>query len=278
MNRGSRLVAGTLAFVSSLWIGTATADGLPDILGIRLGMPLKDARAQLQAQLAKNTLAERTDIWGTIDRPVVVSFRSSPAQNLPAGVETDDVTVDVTMPPSDQVVWRVSRRHPFADNGIPKATLLASLREKYGKETLTNFAQGKPAANDNQIQSLLWLFDEQGRPASLSTIPGGNPSLVIATCNDFGQDANPALLEGTVTLYKGQNPQRDWCYEHYIAVLAFVSESQLPELYRELDIEVVNSPLAARSALASAKWKKDAADAQHKQDLEKAGQQAKPKL
>jgi hypothetical protein len=36
--------------------------------------------------------------------------------------------------------------------------------------------------------------------------------------------------------------------------------------------------MAARSALASAKWKKDMDDAQHKQDLERAGQQAKPKF
>jgi len=270
MNR-SRLVVGTLAFVSSLWIAEAAADGLPDVLGIRLGMPLKDARAQLQAQLPKNSLSERSDNLPTIDKPVVYSFNLQPT-----GDEWDRVTVDVTMPPGDQVVWRVTRLYRLPGKGIPKATLLASLREKYGKETLTNFNRPKPAANDSEIAGLLWLFDEQGHPAALSTIPGGNPRQTVNDCSDFGVDAGPG--DAYVTLYKGKDPIKDWCYDHYVAVVALVSESDPPELYRELDIEVVSKPMSAHSALATAKWKKDIAEGQHKQDLEKAAQQAKPKL
>jgi hypothetical protein len=45
-----------------------------------------------------------------------------------------------------------------------------------------------------------------------------------------------------------------------------------------MNIEVVSSPMAFRAAEASAKWKKGLEEQQHKQELEKASQQAKPKL
>jgi hypothetical protein len=36
--------------------GPAVAEGLPDILGIQLGMPARDAHAKLQAALPKNKI------------------------------------------------------------------------------------------------------------------------------------------------------------------------------------------------------------------------------
>jgi len=274
MNRAPRSFVATLAFFLLLWNGQAAAEGLPDILGIRLGMPLKDARAQLQAQLPKNSLSERTDNLPTIDKPVVFSFNLEPPPPPPGG-ESDRVTVDVTMPPSDQVVWRVTRVHRFADKGIPKATLLASLREKYGKETSTNFYD-KPAANDAEIRSLFWLLDEQGHPVALATVPGGNAT--ITDCPGQVGDGSPGRIEGFVTVFKGRDARKDWCYDHYVAVFALVGANFTPDLYSEMDIEIVSLPMSARSALATAKWKKDLADQQHKQDLQKAGQQAAPKL
>jgi hypothetical protein len=257
----------------------AAAEGLPDILGIQLGMPAREAHAKLQAALPKNKVQVQSTNLPTIDKPVITSFSATPAEQISMGMEGDQVTVDVTLPPNKQAVWRVDRNHFFPGKGIPKTTLLASLREKYGKETLTNVNMGKPAADDSKIQNLLWLFDEQGRPAPLPTASEYNTMLNLATCiSGAGSSANLGLIEVYADLYKGQNPQNDWCYAHFTAVYATVSESVPPELYSQMLLEVVSMPFVLQASEATLKWKKDIAAGQHRQDLEKAKQQEKPKL
>src|ERR1051326_238523 len=174
MNTVQNVMSGSLAVITG-FIGHASAEGLPDILGIQIGMPAREAHAKLQAQIPKNKIQIMSDTLPTIDKPVIKSFSSAPAEQIMMGMEADQVTVDVTLPPNKQAVWRVVRQHYFANKGIPKTTLLASLREKYGNETLTNVSQGKPATNDSKIESLLWLFDEQGHPAPLSSSGGNAP-------------------------------------------------------------------------------------------------------
>jgi hypothetical protein len=144
------------------------------------------------------------------------------------------------------------------------------LREKYGKETLTNYSDKQPATDDSRIHNLLWLFDEQGRPAPLSS------QAQLMSC--MGQGADLSQIEVYANLYKGKNPQNDWCYVHYTAVLALVTETDPPELYSQMRVEAMSLPLALRAAEATSKWKNDIAEGQHKQDVEKAKQQEKPKL
>src|SRR5438067_8828694 len=141
---------GVFAVLVVLSAGTAVAE-MPDILGVQLGMPARDAHAKLQAQIPKNKIQVMSDTLPTIDKPVIKSFSSAPAGQIMMGSEGDQVTVDVTLPPNKQAVWRVVRQHYFANKGIPKTTLLASLREKYGKETRTNFSEKQPATDDSQI-------------------------------------------------------------------------------------------------------------------------------
>jgi len=262
--------------------GAAAAE-MPDILGIQLGMPARDAHAKLQAQLPKNKIQIMSDILPTIDKPVIKSFSSAPPEQIMMGMEGDQVTVDVTLPPNKQAVWRVVRQHYFANKGIPKTTLLASLREKYGKETLTNVSQGKPATNDSQIQTILWLFDEQGRPAALPSPPEKNGpgfanTSTLTSCITGGDSLHLGLVEVYAELYKGQNPQNDWCYASYNGVFAALVESNPPELYSQMRMVTISFPLALRASEATSKWKKDIAEGQHKQDIEKAKQQEKPKL
>jgi len=281
MNIALKLVSiGVMAFV--MLAGTAVAEGLPDILGIQIGMPAREAHAKLQAQIPKNKIQIMSDTLPTIDKPVIKSFSSAPAEQIMMGMEADQVTVDVTLPPNKQAVWRVVRQHYFANKGIPKTTLLASLREKYGNETLTNVAQGKPATNDSKIESLLWLFDEQGHPAPLSSSGGNAPdyatTIKLSSCTAGSWDAQLGALEVYADLYKGNNPQADWCYAHFTAVLALVTQSDPPELYSQMRMVSLSFPLALRASEATLKWKKDIAAGQHKQDIEKAKQQEKPKL
>jgi hypothetical protein len=264
-------------------VSTAVAE-MPDILGVQLGMPARDAQAKLQAQIPKNKIQVRSDNLPTIDKPVIKALLSAPEQQIPQGVEGDQVTVDVTLPPNKQVVWRVTRQHYFANKGIPKTTLLASLREKYGKETVANFNQNKPATDDSQIGNLLWLFDEQGRPAPLPSKPqkdgpGSANQATLMSCMGLQDSVELAAVEVYANLFKGKNPQNDdWCYSSYNAVfVGAVQSPDTPELYSQMRVVAVSLPLAMRAAEATSKWKKDIAEDQHKQDIEKAKQE-KPKL
>lgn len=56
------------------------------------------------------------------------------------------------------------------------------------------------------------------------------------------------------------------------------TDSEVPELYSRMQVDIVSLPFARRAGEATMKWKQDIAEGQHKQDLEKAKQQEKPKL
>src|SRR5262245_42216970 len=89
--------AGALGYASY-----ASAEGMPDLLGIQLGMPARDAHAKLQAQIPKNQIQVTSTNLPTIEKPVITTFQSAPAQQIMMGMEGDVVTVDVTLPPNKQ--------------------------------------------------------------------------------------------------------------------------------------------------------------------------------
>ncbi len=271
----------TMLMVAVLTVNVAAE--MPDVLGIQLGMPVREAHAKLQAQLPKSKIQIMSDTLPTIDKPVIKSFSAASAEQIMHGTEGDQITVDATLPPNKQIVWRVIRQHWFANKGIPKTTLLASLREKYGKETRTNFSEKQPATDDSQIHHLLWLFDEQGRPAPLPSKPKkdgpdfANQS-TLTWCAGLGDSVQLAMIEVYADLYKGKNSETEWCYSSYNAVVVSVTSSETPELYTQMRVAAVSLPLALHASEATSKWKKDLAEGQHKQDIEKAKQQEKPKL
>jgi len=86
-----------------------------------------------------------------------------------------------------------------------------------------------------------------------------------------------AAVEVYANLFKGKNPETDWCYSSYNAVGVSVTSAETPELYTQMRVVAVSLPLALRASEATSKWKKDIAEGQHKQDIEKAKQE-KPKL
>ena len=127
---------------------------MPDILGIQLGMPAREAHAKLQAELPKNKIQDVSTNLPTLEKPVIASFVSEPTQTIMIGMVSDRVTVDVTLPPNKQAVWEVEREHFFPGKGIAKATLLASLREKYGKETVAWIVTGTPTTDDSKVTAV----------------------------------------------------------------------------------------------------------------------------
>jgi hypothetical protein len=253
---------GVVAVVVVLVAGTAAA-AMPDILRIALGMSVREAYAKLQADLPKNKLQVGTTNFPTIEKPVIASFSSVPQQAIMQGDEGDSVNVYVTLPPNKQAVWNVQRTHSFPDKGIAKATLLASLREKYGKETVAWIVTGTPTTDDSKVTALVWLFDEEGRPGALPS------SMRIDDCA-----WDSTLVQSSLPSYAVRN----WCHTSFIAVMAQFSTSMTPELYSQMTATMVNLPFGLRAGDATVNWKKETAEGAHKRDLEKRKQQEKPKL
>jgi hypothetical protein len=266
-------------FVSILMLvmmtSSAWADGLPDILGIQLGMPAREAHAKLQAQIPKNQIQVTSTNLPTIEKPVIASFQSAPKQTIAMGDEADIVTVDVTLPPNKQAVWRVAREHFFPNKGIPRKTLLASLREKYGKESRAIAPGGRAATDESNIMGLLWLMDEQGRPTTLPPLNGMVDPLT--SCKSTAE-GNGAMLVESPTPTTFASADYKWCLSNYTAINVTFMDSELPELYSRVQVGVVSLPFARHAGEATLKWKQDIAEGQHKQELEKAKQQEKPKL
>ena len=138
--------------------GNGAASGFPDIAGLRIGMPLREAFTILQAAHATTKLGMYPINVPGIDKPVLEGF-SFGWETL--AVHPERMIVDVTPPPNQKVVWKVRRY--LAQQKIYRANVLSSLREKYGKETATT-----PAVSDDQhLTDTSWVLDEQGHPPKL---------------------------------------------------------------------------------------------------------------
>jgi hypothetical protein len=129
---------------------------LPDVLGIHLGMPATDAKAILQQHFSK----------------LPISTAAESGMEIKGGVASDSVAVDITQAPDTPEVWHVGRVavHQHVDHD----TLIAALRQKYGKETFNGHAAlAAQPVSDSQILLMEWAFDEQGDPVSGATLANG---------------------------------------------------------------------------------------------------------
>jgi len=261
-------ITGSIALLLML-TSLAAGEGLPDVLGIQLGMPARDAYTKLQSQLPKAKIQVDSVNLPTIDKPVMLTFTA--VDGGAVGAEYDKVVVDLTLPPNKQVVWRVERTHIFPAKGILKSSLLASLREKYGKETQLVQAQGKPVQNENEITGLWWFMDEQGHPAQ----PPASVVQPLSTCPRT-RAANQ-IVETPLPNYG--NKDLAWCLSSYTGVnIGMTTNPSVPELYTQMEVLMVSLPIGSRAGEATKKWKDEIASGQHQQDVDAAKQQAKPKL
>lgn len=122
----------------------ASSPHAPDILGISVGMPAAEAKAQLQKH--------SSDVY--------VKDAMKPAEGFGLTLNDeprDEISVFTTLPPSAPAVWRVERNETYSNQKLlPLSTLLAALHQKYGKETLSR-------ARDAGRMELYWIYDADGR-------------------------------------------------------------------------------------------------------------------
>ena len=250
----------------------APAAQLPDIVGIRLGMPLRDAFTILQTAHATVKLGMYPITLPGIEKPVLEGF-SFLSGFKGVGITEERVSVHLTPPPNQQVVWKVVRQ--LSQQQIYRANVLSSLREKYGKETGTT----PFVANDQQITDMWWILDEQGHPAKLP-VPRPSDQNGVQTAADCRGRFNAS--EGGSSWFAPNNLENkvngldtsDWCNSSGIGVHASFGPAEIVSL---LLVETFNVPLAVRSAKAEMAFVNDVVKRQQQQQIDQS-KQAKPKL
>jgi hypothetical protein len=150
------------AVIFALAIGTAAQSAAPnlDVVGVKLGMPVKTAVATMKANNPRLTLQEDTFQLEGFDQVVLSSIEASVSGE--AGKDTEHFSLGITMPPGPQVVWGVRRIYTYAPQNMPSTALtMAALRKKYGQENI-------PVDPDlrNLTKAMIWVFDAQGKPVA----------------------------------------------------------------------------------------------------------------
>jgi hypothetical protein len=157
-----KLLASALLTTAVLAAGYATAraqSSAPslDVVGIKLGMPVKTAVATMKANNPRLNVQEDTFQLEGFDQVVLSSIVA--AVSGEAGKDTERFELGISMPPSPQVVWGIRRTYTYAPQNLPSMDLtVAALRKKYGQENI-------PADPDprNLTKSMIWVVDSQGR-------------------------------------------------------------------------------------------------------------------
>jgi hypothetical protein len=179
----------------------AVSAGKYDIIGIHLGMPVKEAAAILRShglQMAPDTIKydflPQPLIYGVkaINRVLVSHSGAQPGAEM--------VYIMLTMPPSQQVVSKVSRFLMFTKDTAPTADgLVADLVKKYGKPSYDSHPPNLYYAG---YRELYWVDDAQGHRLNV-TEPNGTYSAKVANCRSmptFAPSATPSPTDYDVAV------------------------------------------------------------------------------
>jgi hypothetical protein len=228
---------------------------MPDVVGVRLGMSLPQALQILHGQYPRDQFQEipydyipgrKLEYGFNILRPGAV------------GPDAIEAVVSLTAPPSRQVVWHIVRfsRRLHANH----ANVLATLREKYGKESFAGHANGSKTTDEPSIGMLFWIFDEQGNRAPMPSAQafGSND---ISFCLDRGIAINPGPK---IPMDEVKDP--NWCAS-FVGVVAQIDPSEIVE---QTVVAVMDMRLANRTANAYVAWKRDADAKARTAEIEKS--------
>ncbi len=150
----------------------AAKAGFVDIVGLKLGTPLKAALDELKAHnpnLVMEPLAMAMPSYealpGVLMTPLLMSKKRT---NTSAPEEKEHVGLLVTMAPSEPFVWGMWREvsNEKEESRPTIETVQAGLRKKYGQESV------KDVGN-----RLIWMYDAQGQQ-----VPAAKANEVITKC------------------------------------------------------------------------------------------------
>jgi hypothetical protein len=160
-----------------------------EVVGIKLGMPAKEAQDALKAyntgyKPGPITLREYEALPGVLMTPVL--HASNPGG--PNATSGDDFNLLITYAPNEAFVWGVVRNMGFGTNATrpPLDNTLAGLRQKYGPEST------------QQLNSrLIWIYDARGQQIK------GQPA------KDIYDQCSQTWVVGQGGSIGGNNPDRN---------------------------------------------------------------------
>ncbi len=241
----------------------STPAGPPAIVNVRAGMPLREAFTLLQAGYPSTKLDTAATDLPTIGKPVLNQF-SVGLSPVRSGDEW--ITVEVTPPPSPQVVWRV-RRH-LGRQKIFRGNVIESLRQKYGKESAELL--GESVADDQHASALYWFYDDRWRPAKP---PGHEMLFTLNECS--GRFGNASwFAPNNIVRDAGQISAADWCNT---AGMVLVASFGTENIVTGLTVEMYSMPFAVRSAKAELAWLAEVDKHEQERELRES-KQGKPRL
>jgi len=176
------------------------ADVVPslDVVGIRIGMTVKEAATALRADNPRLMLTPSTRGLEGFAQPLLMSIAgqegpvSGPNNTVERGGE--NIELLFTTPPNPEVVWGIKRTYFFATKERPDLQItLDAMRKKYGPETIAP----SPDPRD-QTKFMAWVYDAQGKPmgpngAQLNTMCAG---LVTSRFGNGGITTEQEILTG----------------------------------------------------------------------------------
>jgi hypothetical protein len=134
----------------------AAKAGFLEVVGIKLGMPAKEAVEALKAHNAgfkpgPITLREYEALPGVLMTPVLYA----PNPGGPNATSGDDFNLLLTFAPNEAFVWGIVRNMGFGTNETrpPVDKTLAGLRQKYGPESAKQWGANR----------LIWIYDADGK-------------------------------------------------------------------------------------------------------------------
>jgi hypothetical protein len=241
---------------------------MPDIVGVHLGMTGQDALTAAKKTFPNDIYQGiQVNWWPSTEKPWYgYNLLSKEPGNFM------NMSLSFTAPPGTQVVWGMMYKTQKLH--INKLTMIAALREKYGKETTAYNSGGGPTivTNDAAIGRMIWLYDEKG-----ARVPQP-PRTAFPRQGD--------VLECTMDVSIGEGPNMpkdadyghaatDWCVHHFVAVYVYLGGGT--DIIDYTVTQMLDYPLAIRTSHAAAAWLDDVAKKQHQQDLEKS-KEKKPTL
>lgn len=238
---------------------------MPDVLGVHLGMTAAEALAAAHKAYPDDLFSEA--------KANGYPFTPTPdhGYNIMSGAPGNflDLSFSFTSPPGEQRVWKVDRMTQKLHTN--RNTLIAALRQKYGKESLSwgNNDPRTNATNDNQINQMVWLYDEQGNHVPM---PDGT---VFPRSQSF-QDCSVLFTNNGARMSLESdwaNIGTPWCAAHFVAVIVGIGSTDIVENTQTTMLEL---PLAYRTARAGGAWLRDYANRMHQEDLQRSKENKPP--
>lgn len=266
---------------------------LVDVLGVKIGMEAKDVLPALKAsasnyKITTSHVYEDTN-YSPTDKsgPLHAVQADNPQQMDRKTMAFEKLAINLTAPPGVGYVYGIGRTVPFPEGGKPtEATLIESLRKKYGPETANpDTAYTGPGSQGlkfgarfpNTVNSVryLWVFDGQGH-----LVKSQDAEDVMKHCPKEGIGGSAAAELILKTFYAQGRPEAPpFSQSCSTSTVIDVTLNIAPNgLVNQMDIAASNLLLRDSGELSTWTWLDQRAKGQAEKEREDAKKVGAPKL